>query len=137
MVCEAGVSQPTQNLLDIRDNVLGWKSQVNVFLLAVYNENMYSTSDSWWMQLAFRNIQALAPAANAADNYPPCIIAAELPVINGRYPLVDTPLPPNTIWQIPTTLVYHPQPVPVLVPPMPATVDINLEHYRQMIIQTR
>jgi len=89
------------------------------------------------MQLSFRDIHAPVPPPTAADGYPACIIAAELPIINGRYPLVNTPLPPNTIWQVPTSLLYHPQPIPVLVPPLPPTFDIDLERYRQMIIKTR
>jgi hypothetical protein len=89
------------------------------------------------MQLSFRDIHAPVPHPTAADKYPACIIAAELPIINGRYPLVDTPLPPNTIWQVPTSLLYRPQPIPVLVPPLPPTFDIDLERYRQMIIDTR
>jgi hypothetical protein len=86
------------------------------------------------MQLSFRDIHAPVPPPTAADGYPACIIAAELPIIN---PLVNTPLPPNTIWQVPTSLLYHPQPIPVLVPPLPPTFDIDLERYRQMIIKTR
>jgi len=89
------------------------------------------------MQLSFRDIYAPVPPPTAADGYPACIIAGELPIINGRYPLVNTPLPPNTIWQVPTSLLYHPQPIPVLVPPLPPTFDIDLERYRQMIIETR
>ena len=48
--------------------------------------------------------------------------AAELPIINGRCPLVNTPLPPNIIWKVLTLLLYHPQQILVLVPPLPPTL---------------
>lgn len=91
-VFEVGVSQPATQLLAIRDDVLGWKTQVNVFLIAVYNQNMHPTSDSWWIQLSFCDIHAPVPSPppTAADGYPACIIA-----ICGRASDYQWPLSPR------------------------------------------
>jgi hypothetical protein len=48
--------------------------------------------------------------------------AAELPIINGHCPLVNTPLPPNMIWKVLTMLLYPPQHILVHVPPLPPTL---------------
>jgi len=137
IVFEAGHTQTAPQLVKIRDRVLGWKTQVNVFLTAVYDRNANPATDSWWVQLSFRDIYAPIPPPNADDTYPACVVAAELPKFNGRCPRVETQLPPNAVWSVPTTLLYHPQPGPLLQPPLPPTFDIDLERYRQAILRTR
>ena len=41
----------------------------------------------------------------------------------------------NTIWPVPTALLYHPEPVPVLNPPLPASFDI--ERIRRVIYRKK
>jgi len=66
-----------------------------------------------------------------------CVVLHELPVVNGRYPRLESPLPPNTIWSVPTSLLYYPEPVPRLFPPLPPSYDLNLEEYRLLILRAR
>jgi hypothetical protein len=137
IVLEASQSQPATRLVVIRDFVLGWRTQVNIYFTVSFNRNTTPATESWWAQLAIRDVHAPAPPPNADDKYPGCVVLHELPVVNGRYPRLENPLPPNTIWSVPTTLLYHPEPVPQLVPPLPPSYDINLEEYRLLILRSR
>lgn len=137
IVFEAGVSQTVPDLIEIRDRVLGHRTQVNIFLAVVYNQGSTQALDSWWACLAFRDLNANPPPANSLDTYPPCIVIAELAKINDQYRKVDTPLPENTVWRVPTHLLLHPEPIPALNPALPPTLDLDMEKFRQAILRNR
>ena len=87
------------------------------------------------MCVAHRDINAAHPGQNAPANLPAAVIVGELPLVGGRYPKVNVPR--GEQWTVPTTLLYHPQPVPILNPPLPANLVINVEDYRQEILDSR
>jgi hypothetical protein len=121
---EVGVSQT--ELMTIRDVVLGHRTQINVFVGVSYIRNTTRDRDSWWVCAAFRDVNALPPPPNAPDTYPPCIIL-ETPQVNGRYPLVEDPIQ-NSIWMIPTWVLYWPEPVPALLPSSPPPGGISIRY---------
>jgi hypothetical protein len=130
VVFEAGISQSVTDIIDVRDNVLGYITGINIFFGVKYNENSAPGLDSLWAVLAVRDINAPLAPANAGPKYPPCIVVRELPKVNGRYHRLDDPLPGNHKWSVATSLLFYPDPIPVLVPPLPPTLDIDLEAYR-------
>jgi hypothetical protein len=134
---EVGNSQRVPSIIGMRDNVLGHQTQVNVFFAVVYNRSRVPARDTWWACLAHRDISAPPPPPTAPATCPGNILVGELPKVNGKDRRVDNPLPPNTVWRVPTTFLFYPQPVPNIVPPFPPTLDIDLEIYRQTIIEFR
>ena len=137
IILEVGNSQGVVELVDIRNRMLGWKTQINVFVGIAYNRNQTRATDSWWACVAVRDINANPPAANSPNTYPPCQVLHETAKVNNRYPKVETPLVGNTLWSVPTPLLYHPEPVPVLNPPLPASFDFDVDRIRRAIERNR
>jgi len=137
IILEVGNSQGVPQLVDIRDRALGWKTQINVFVSIAYNRNQTRTTDSWWACVAVRDTNANPPAANSPNTYPACQVLHETAKVNNRYPKVETPLVGNTIWSVPTALLYHPEPVPVLNPLLPASFDFDVDRIRRAIERNR
>ena len=136
LILEVGNSQSGPNILQIRDRALSYLTGVNVFITVVYNRNRYRASDSWYMQVAVRDHLAPQPPPGTQNTYPPCVVLFETAIVNGRYPLVNTRINTandNNIWPLPIHYLYHPQPVPILNPPLPAQFDINIEAIRSCI----
>jgi hypothetical protein len=133
---EVGNSQRVPDIITIRNNVLGHQTQVNAFFAVVYNRNSTPARDSWWACLAHRDTNAPPPSLNSPATYPGNTVVGELQKVNGKYMKINDPLPANTVWRVSTNLLFHPQPIPVLVPPLPPTLDIDLEIYRQTILRT-
>ena len=130
-------SQGVQELIDIRDRALGWRTQINVFVGVAYNRNQTRADDGWWACVAVQDTNANPPAANSPNTYPPCRVLHETAKVNIRYPKVETPFVGNTIWSLPTALLYHPEPVPVLNPPLPASFDFDVDRIRRAIERNR
>lgn len=84
-----------------------------------------------------RNLNANPPGPNAPNIYPPCQILFEIPQINNRHPRVEVALQGPMNWNVPTALLYHPEGIPALNPPLPPTFDFNIETIRQTIMRTR
>jgi hypothetical protein len=130
IILEVGNSQGVPQLVDIRDRALGWKTQINVFAGIAYNRNQTRATDSWWARVTVRDTNANPPAAHSPNTYPP-------ETAKVRYPKVETPLVGNTIWSVPTALLYHPEPVRVLKPPLPASFDFDVDRIRRAIERNR
>jgi hypothetical protein len=130
-----GNSESVRHLAVIRDRVLGHHTQVNVFVGISYNRNKTRNSDSWWACLAIRNINPPNPPANAPATWPACTIIGEIPKTpGGRYQRLKVPFVGNTvIWSVPTAILFHPEPIPVLQPPLPQSFDLDLEPVRQFV----
>ena len=139
IVLEVGNSVPVSKLIENRNKFLGHTTQVNVFVGVSYNRNASRQTDSWWMCVAHRDIHAPQPPPAMVPEYPPPIIVGELHKTTGnRYPNVNLPIPPNiSTWSVPTHLLFHPEPVPVMNPPLPPSLDSNIELFRQTIVRKR
>jgi len=138
LILEVGNSESVRHLAGIRDRVLGHQTQVNVFVGISYNRNQARNSDSWWACIAIRNTNPPNPPPNAPATWPACTVIGEIAKTpGGRYTRLQIPLVGNTIWRVPTTLLYHPEPIPVLQPPLPQTFDVDIERVRQLIVDTR
>jgi hypothetical protein len=62
----------------------------------------------------------------------------EIPKIGTRYPRVDNPLAQDIqIYHLETRHLYHPEPIPILNPPLPASFRIDVEQIRTTIINQR
>jgi hypothetical protein len=137
LIVEIGCSQGIPDLIDIRDRALGWRTQINIFVGFVYNRNRYRNTDSWWACVAIRDTNANPPAPDAPHTYPPCQIIHETVKIDNCYPKVEDPLVGNTVWSVPTALLYHPEPIPVLNPPLPVSFDFDVDRIRRAIERNR
>jgi len=136
LILEVGNSQSCPDILRIRDRALSYLTGVNVFVTVVYNRNQSRASDSGYMQVAVRDYLAPQPPPGTQNTYPPCVVLFETAKVNGRYPLVNTRISAaynNNIWPLAIHHLYHPQPVPILNPPLPAQFDINIEAIRSCI----
>jgi hypothetical protein len=121
----------------MRDNVLGRTTQVNIFFAVVYIKGPTPALDTWWACLAARDINAPPAPDDAPVTYPRCVVIDELPKVGNEYPRVEDELAPDLTWRVRTALLYHPEPVPVLDPPLLLTFNIDLERYRQTILRSR
>ena len=103
----------------------------------LYNETR--DNDSWWMCVAHRDVTAPQPPPGTPAEYPPPIIVGELEKVQGnRWPNVNVPIAQNeSIWSVPTNLLFHPQTQPITNPPLPNTFDINIESFREEIMTHR
>jgi hypothetical protein len=113
---------------------------VNVYVGVSYNRNAYRNTDSWWICVAYRDIDAPQPPAGTPPEYPVPIIVGELQKsASSKYPLVDVPIinANNSTWSVPTDLLFHPQPIPITNPPLPPSFDINIELFRAEIALKR
>jgi hypothetical protein len=131
---EVGNSQSILDLLGIRDRMLSWRTATNVFVLISYNRNATRATDSWYLQIAVRDYFAPQPPPGIGANYPACTILYETPKIGPRYPRVDNPLAQGTqVYHLDITHLYHPEPPPVLNPPLPASFRFDVEQIRMTI----
>jgi len=137
IILEVGNSKGVPDLADICDRPLGWKTQIKVFVGIAYNRIQTRATDSWWACVAVRDINANPPAANSPNTYPSCQVLHETAKANIRYPNVEAPLVGITPWSVPTALLYHPDPVPVLNPPLPASFDFGLDRIQRAIGRNR
>jgi hypothetical protein len=137
IILEIGNTESVTKILDIRDRALGHKTAINIFIGVVYNENSARPLDTWFVTVAHRNLTATAPTPNSPNKYPPAIVIGEFTKANGRYPRVNDAIVGNTVWSVPTSYLYHPKPVPALPPPLPPTLEIDLEKFRLNILRNR
>jgi hypothetical protein len=138
-VVEVGNSQPISDLLKIRDRLLCWKTAINVVILVSYNRNQTRQADSFFVQVARRDFFAPPPnPLSAVNDYPPCVVLYETAKQQNKYPLVETPVPQQSrVWRIATTILYHPEPPPVLIPALPAAFVLDIEQIRRTIERER
>ena len=85
------------------------------------------------MGVAHRDLTAANPCPNAAPSLPAPTVVGEFPIAaNGHLNLVS--IPRTEVWRISTSLLFHPQPIPVTNPPLPLDFIVTAEEYRQQII---
>jgi hypothetical protein len=137
VVFEAGIGQQVTDIIGIRDNILGHTTGVNIFFAVKYIENSEPELASWWACLAVRNTNAPPIPPNADPKEPTCLVLGELAKVDEQYQRLDVAITGNPIWRVPTYLLFHPEPIPVVVPPLPPTLDIDLEAYRHALLRTR
>ena len=139
IVLEVSNSEGVPRLIEHRDKYLGHTTQVNVYVGVSYNRNQYRHTDSWWMCVAHRDINAPQAPPGTPPQYPASIIIGELQKTAGnRWPNVNLPIPANaSLWSVPAALLFHPEPVPLLNPPFPPSFDIDIEIFRQTIVRRR
>jgi hypothetical protein len=139
IVLEVGNSEPVPSLARNRNKYLGHSTQVNIYVGVSYNRNANRQTDSWWICIGHRDIYAPQPPPATPPDYPFPIIIGELEKTPAnRYPNVNHAIPQNNaIWSIPTSLLYHPEPVPMKNPPLPNSFDINIELFRRAIVNHR
>ena len=127
IVLEVGNSEPATKLIEHRDKYLGHTTQVNVYVGVTHNRNASRQTDSWWMCVAHRDIYAPQLPPGAPPQYPAAIIISESQkTVSNRWPNVNQPIPHNTsTWSVPTELLFHPEPIPVMNPPFPPSFDIE------------
>jgi hypothetical protein len=136
LVLEVGNSQPMSDLLKIRDRVLSSRTSVNLFALIAYNRNITRDADSWSMQISLRD--HLAPPPPPGQQYAQNIVLFETPKRGSRYAKVQVPLGvPHQHYDIATTHLYYPEPVPNLLPPLPAYFRVDVEAIRACIMENR
>jgi hypothetical protein len=137
IILEIGNTQSVTKVLDIRDRALGHKTAINIFVGIVYNKNSTRSLDTWFVTVAHRDLTANEPTPNSPNKYPPPTIIGEFTKISGHYPRVNDAIVGNMVWSVPTSYLYHPEPVPALQPPLPPTLDIDLEKFRLNILRNR
>jgi len=139
IVLEVGNSEGVPKLIEHRDKYLGHTTQVNVYVGVSYNRNRYRHTDSWWMCVAHRDIYAPQPPPGTPPQYPAPIIIGELQKTAGnKWPIVNQPIPANaSIWSVPTSLLFHPEQIPAVIPRFPPSFDIDIEIFRQTIVRRR
>ena len=91
------------------------------------------------MCVAYRDVNAPQPPPGTPSEYPHSIIVGEFQKVNGtRWPNINVPITQNaSIWSVPSDLLFHPQPKPTTIPPLPDIFDINVEMFRQRILNYR
>ena len=118
--------------------MLSWRTAINVFVLIAYNRNTTRATDTWFLQIAVRDYFAPQPPPGTGTDYPACTVLYETPKIGPRYPRVDNPLAQGTqVYHLDTRHLYHPEPPPILNPPLPASFRIDVEQIRTTIINWR
>ena len=140
LVLEVGNSLSISDIIAIRDRMLSWRTAVNVFVLIAYNRDatINKATDSWFLQIAVRDYFAPEPPTGTGIHYPSCIVLYETPKIGRRYTRVDSPLAEgNQVHHLDTRHLYHPEPPPILDPPLPASFRIDAEQIRMTIIRRR
>ena len=139
IVLEVGNSESITKLIEHRNKYLGHTTQVNVYVGVSYNRNGSRQTDSWWMCVAHRDINAPQPPPGTSPECPGPIIVGELQKnASNRWPNVNVPIPPNaSIWSVPTQFLFHPEPIPVMNPPFPPSFDIDIEAFRHAIVRHR
>lgn len=139
IVLEVGNSEPVSELIEHRNKYLGHTTQVNVYVGISYNRSISRQTDSWWMCVAHRDIYAPQSPTATGPEYPLPIIIGELQnTVGNRYPKVNMPIPPNaSTWSVPTHLLFYPEPIPVMNPPFPPSFNIDIETFRQGIVDNR
>jgi hypothetical protein len=118
--------------------MLSHQTAINVFILIAYNRNATRQADTWFLQVAVRDYYAPQPPPGTGADYPPCTVLYETPKIGLRYPKVETPLNQDAqTYTLDIHHLYHPEPPPILNPPLPASFRINVEQVRNIIINWR
>jgi hypothetical protein len=119
-------------LLFRRDWYLGHHTQINIWIGVKY----FQDSRTWWMGVARRNFEPKdTPSEPLPDKWPPAIWIEQFPCQQGRsFVSIHDVL--NESWKIPVFLLYHPDPVPSLDPPLPNDYVLEPEKYRDIIIES-
>jgi hypothetical protein len=118
--------------------MLSHQTAVNVFILIAYNRNATRPADTWFLQVAVRDYYAPHPPPGTGTDYPLCTVLYETPNIAFRYPKVETPLTEGAqTYTLDIRHLYHPEPPPILNPPLPASFRIDVEQVRNTIIDSR
>jgi hypothetical protein len=141
LILEVGSSQSIAGLLDIRDRALGQTTQINAVILVSYDREPTRSADTFWCQLAVRDVFAAAPPPGTANTYPPPIVIYNVPKRENRYPRVEDPIDPQwipvTFWSLPTRYLYYPEIPPTLNPPLPPCFDFDITVIKQAIQDER
>jgi len=117
-------TESLSTLLARRDWYLGKDAQVNVWIGAKY----FKSEGTWWMGTARRSARS-------------CLGEEEAPKWIGRLQGVDDSeefeslaAPRKEVWTVPTSLLFHPDTVPVLEPPYPDSFMVEVEKYRERLV---
>ena len=139
LVLEVGNSEGIPKLVQNRNKYLGHETQINIFVGISYNRNLSRDDDSWWMCVAYRDVNAPQPPPGTPSEYPQPIVVGEFQKVNGtRWPNVKVPIAQDArVWSVPSYLLFHPQPQPATVPPLPNTFNIDVEMLRERILNHR
>lgn len=141
LILEVGSSQSIAALLNICDRALGHTTQINAVILVSYDRNSTRTADTFWCQLAVRDLFAPAPPPGTPNTYPAPIVLYNIPKRNNRYPRVEDPIDPQWIpvklWSLPTQYLYYPEIPPNFNPPLPPSFDFDITVIKQTIQDER
>ena len=120
-------SEDMATLLARRDYYLSHNTGVNVWIGVQYCKE----NGTWWMSVAHRDFTAVRqPEQQVQDNWPPSIWLYQLG--NGQYEPLTTPR--NEVWDIPMEMLFYPDPVQVLEPPLPGYFRLEVERFRERIV---
>jgi hypothetical protein len=110
-------------LLARRDWYLRKKTQVNIWIGAKY----FKSEGTWWMGVARRSARGCL-----GEEDPPKWIGRLQGVEDGEeFESLTTPR--KEVWIVPTSLLFHPDAVPVLEPSYPESFFVEVEKYRQRL----
>jgi hypothetical protein len=126
-----------QALLSRRDWYLSHNTGVNIWIGVKH----FRESGLWWMGIARRDFDAVPPAV-MSETWPPSIWMYQLPGVEyGEFESINTPR--KEMWEIPSEMVFHPDPIPQFDPldpipelkdPLPEIVVMELEKFRHKIL---
>jgi hypothetical protein len=104
LVLEVGNLEGAPKLIQNRNKYLGHETQINIYVGVSYNRDASRNDDSWWMCVAYRDVNAPQPPPGTSPEYPPPIIVGEFQKVNGtRWPNVNVPIAQNaSVWSIPS-----------------------------------
>lgn len=120
-------SEDMATLLARRDFYLSHSTGVNVWIGVQHcREN-----GTWWMSVARRDFSAVRqPEQQTQDNWPPSIWLYQL--ANGQHEPLTTPR--NEVWDIPMDMIFYPDPVQIVDPPLPGYFRLEVECFRERIV---
>ena len=122
-------------LKEYRDRYLRADCGMNAWVGIKYYENSKPASDTWWMSVVVRDVIRPTPPPNSiAAREPAIVVLGKLPIYpENRYEKLSV-MQEGKIWSIPTFILFHPQSIPQLVPPMPQYFDVDVEEWRKFIV---
>lgn len=139
-------SEEMETLLARRDWYLSHNTGINIWIGAKH----FREAGKWWIGVAHRNFNPPTPPVEQQlpETWPPSIWMFQLPGIDtGEYESLTTPR--TEVWEIPTEMVFHPDPIPVYDPqiphlaseslknPLPSTLKLDLERFRDTILNPK
>lgn len=136
-------SEEMETLIARRDWYLSHNTGVNIWIGAKH----FREAGKWWIGVAYRDFNPPSPPEGPLpETWPPCIWMYQLPGLDtGEYESLATPR--KEVWEVPTEMVFHPEPIPVYDPqnpllaalknPLPPTFKIDLEILRDTILNPK